>query len=179
MQAITNGFTVKSFNLSRNTSLRTLEVPVPDINYAIQRSPSAVASTLKHVLSTITSPTFSEVTIFFREDDFPFLSYHPFCPPSLSFYRESFISQHLTAFALLDEMREFRNFKLVLCADVWVNAMECAVRELEREALLAERSESVSSRLYVTCSPWGYFPPFGEEYSTVILPWLRPWVSVR
>ena len=180
VQAITNGFTVKSFNLSRNISLRTLEVPVCDIGYAIQYFPLALASTLKHVLSTITSPKFSEITLFYQQNDFPFLFYHPPGPHSLfPSFRRSHFSQHPTIFAALYKMQEVRNFKLLLCADVWVNAMECAVQELEREVGLAEgRSDSFSSWLSVTCSPRGFFPAFGEDVTEVPL-WLDPWVSAR
>ena len=141
VQAITNDFTVKPFNLSWNTSLQALKVPVPDINYPVQYSPSAVASTLKHVLLKITSPTFSEITIVYQEGNFLFSYYLPFRPPSLSLSRESFISQHLTVFPLLNKMKEVHNFKLVLCVNFWVKVMEYAVQELEWEALLAESVE--------------------------------------
>ena len=78
-----NNFTATSslldFDLSRNKSLRTLEVTAGSIVSRFGRCASdrAVSRFLAATLSTITSPAFSEVVVFYRDLDFDGLSFYP------------------------------------------------------------------------------------------------------
>ena len=75
MQVSANYFTVGSFlrdfDLSRNKSLHTLQVTASSIERSLSGDLSGTASSLlDHALSTIMSPTFRWVTVFYRRYDF-------------------------------------------------------------------------------------------------------------
>ena len=58
-------YSIGDFDLSRNKSLRTLEVTVYQVGYKLlYYSPDITMGPLTHALSTITSPTFSEISVF-------------------------------------------------------------------------------------------------------------------
>ena len=72
---LTIDFTARSslrdFDLSRNKSLRALEVTGRNIDGTLRADPpDTAASLLTYALSTITSPSFSKVTVFYRDYDF-------------------------------------------------------------------------------------------------------------
>ena len=145
---ITKTLPPKTFELSRNRSLRVLEVPMYHI---VKRSPLAIASIFRRVLSTITSPAFSQVTVIYRDYDFPQISYNPPDPPI--------------------------DFKLVLCAEVLGPLAGCAMRELEWTVKNGwAEVDGISSRPSVTCSPRISLPapgelPVDEGFSKWHLPW--------
>jgi len=105
------------FDLSRNRSLRTLEVAASTI---VDEEPGD----LTHVFSTITSSVFSTVVIVYRDYDIRGI-------PS-AWVRKAFSPiDHHKHFEVFRKLREVRGFQLVLCADVWDRVVGYAVRELE------------------------------------------------
>ena len=99
-------------------------------------------SGLARALSTIASPVFSDVTVLYRDYDIrgaysPHPNVHP--PQKMSqaeLAREAKL--HLARFGMYRAMHEVRDFRLVLCADVWDGVGEYAVRML-KEAVVAEK----------------------------------------
>ena len=69
VEAIANSFaargTLQDYDLSHNRSLQTLEVPVLSFGHTSQAN-----TFLKHILSTITPPAFSQITILYGDHDF-------------------------------------------------------------------------------------------------------------
>ena len=128
MQVLTRNFTARlslgDFDLSRNNSLQTLEVTARDPSRFWLPIPNM--GLLTHALSTITSPTFSEVTVFYQEHEF---------------YREGYwLSQaelegkallHHRRFEEFRKMHKVRNLRLVLCVDVWRASGWYPVHELK------------------------------------------------
>jgi len=137
------------FDLSRNGSLRILEVPVSSIAYG-------EPGYLTDVLSTITSPVFSEVVFVYRDYDFYDL-------PSGVRGDPTPYSWHFLA---LREMSKVRAFQAVLCADVWDRVVVNAVQELE-QAVTNEQAgvgfgDSLSEPLVIPRLR-GSSPMFSEE----------------
>ena len=100
---------IGDFDLSRNKSLRTLEVTAFHILDAMMgHSPDTAMEPLTYALSTITSPTFSEVTVFYREFDLG--------------------RQQFEGFRM---MHKVRGFRLVLCIEIWGGEVERYVRLLK------------------------------------------------
>ena len=99
---------------------------------------------LTHALSTITSPAFSEVTVFYREYDLGVVLSSWFrCLPSVRWLspfemKEEALS-HRWRFDGLRMMHRVRAFRLALCVDVWDAVGEYSVRMLQ-EAVTAERA---------------------------------------
>ena len=139
-------WTLWGFDLSRNKSLRTLEVSASSIHGVLRgTSPDAPSSLLKHAFSTITSPAFSEVVVVYRDYDFSgvqdteFSHLPPLCEvPQVEKARED--SQHRALFEMFREIYKVREFRLVLCADVRYRVGEYTVQML-REAIAAEKAE--------------------------------------
>lgn len=123
--------TCRDLDLSRNQSLRTLEVVASIFG---TEGPGSLA----HVVSTITSPVFSEVVVVYRDYNIrglpsPWIEHDPtpFCEQ----------------FEALREMYKIRAFRLVLCADVWDCVVADAVRALER-AVAEERAKAWSGDFF-------------------------------
>jgi len=135
VQFLADNFTARSslgdFDLSRNKSLRTLEITARSIDAILRgNSPGTPSNLLAHALSTITSPMFSEVVVFYREENSPGAV---FCLQALWFpsviypsihemsqaERAREVSRHHERFELFHEMHKIRDFQLVLCVDVW------------------------------------------------------------
>jgi len=127
------------FDLSRNKSLRSLQVAARSIDGELMSGSPDHAPTdlLTYALSTITSPVFSEVTVFYRDYDFRGVhavpSGHTCCWMSPDEKAEDDL-WHRRRFQVFREMRQVRDFRLVLCADVWdcigwysVGVLKCAV----------------------------------------------------
>ena len=113
---------------------------------AFHSEPPHIASDLlKHVLSTITSPTFFEIVVVYRDYNFcgvetmEYPTQPPVCTTSRA-DRAMGIRQHLPEFDVFREIHKVRNFRLVLCADVRVCAGEYPVRVLE-EGVATEREK--------------------------------------
>jgi len=141
----TNDLTARSslldFDLSRNKALRTLEfmarciVPEHACRSNLPPNP-AISAFFRTILPTITSPVFSEVIVFYREVDFCGLERYPL--PS-RIYRNPTLDEnnkerlwHRELFKVFREMRALRDFRLVLCLDVWDCAGEYAMRVLKQ-----------------------------------------------
>jgi len=137
-------YSLRNFDLSQNESLQTLKItashtckPLADV--------SRTSTFLRHLVSTITSPLFSEVVILYRDRDFPGAeSWSPGQPPfgqELSkAERGGEASGHCWRFEVLREVHKVRPFQLVLCANVWGCVGEHPVRVLE-EAVAEERAK--------------------------------------
>ena len=156
------GFSLQDFDLSRNKSLRALEVPARHI--VSKREPcapsSATLSFLMTTLPTITSPAFSEVVIVYRDRDFSGVGYYP-----LRVYRKATpadrateASWHRRLFEVFRKTHAIRDFRLVLCADVWGRMKEYTVGELECAVAVekaAKRLDYLPSEPLVIHSPRG------------------------
>ena len=144
------------FNLSRNKSLRTLEVTASSITlreesillqHAIAQTNPAISNFLRTVLPTITSPLFSEVVVIYREVDFGGLKFWPRSTSGV--YRimtpdESAeeASRHRRQFQVFREMYAVRqDFQLILCAEVWGPVGEYTMGVL-KQAIAAEVGEN-------------------------------------
>lgn len=93
---------------------------------------------LRATLSTITSPTFSEVVVFYLRPDFVGITYGRMS-------REEKLIQalwHSRLFEVFRETHAVRNFRLVLCAEVWDCVGEYAVQVLKR-AVAVENAAKV------------------------------------
>ena len=126
-QVPVNSFAARSsprdFDLSRNKSLRRLQVPASSIgcNPVITGLPNGVAF-LKHVLSTIASPVILEVIIVYSDIDFCCIgtwnSDRPYLCERSQAGREYEASWHHRLFGALREVHKVRAFRPVLCANV-------------------------------------------------------------
>ena len=134
-------FTVNSqvsfqyFNLSRSKSLRMLETTVGSITCA----GDAALSSLRTVLSTVTSPMFLDVVIVYHDDDLSRWGPDYFGPscrvgPTLA----ACTIRHQQTFKVFREMHEALEFRLVLCADVSYLMVGYTVEMLKR-FLMVER----------------------------------------
>ena len=182
VQFMTDDFTAKSslqyFSLSRHKSLRTLETTASSMNSAWDNSPDTASSLLGHVLSTITSPVFSEVIVFYRDYSFygvqcrvqaAWLRERD-CPP---FHRMSQVrrkvevTRHRQRFEVFHRMHRVRDFQLVLCVDVWDRVGEYSVRALKR-AVADEKARGGFSKPFseplVVYHPRGSGPDSLESY---------------
>jgi len=120
-------------------------VPVNSVDVALRDGSLDTASRLlKHALSTIQSPAFSQVTLLYQEYDFRALDTLGF--PAWPYPRE--LSQdekaveaswHYKRFELLREVHKVRNFQLVLYANVREPVGEYAERMM-KEAVVAEKA---------------------------------------
>ena len=92
-------------------------------------------------------------------------------------------SQRHKMFALLLTLRRTRDFKLVVCADVWGCARILAMREL-KQAVLAKCTEggveNMSSQLTVTSRLQEFLPPPGEPMPLFVTTskWVHPWAPL-
>ena len=137
----------RAFDLSRNTSLQTLETTAWSISAAGDTAPGF----LKTVLSTVTSPLPLDLLINYGE--FVVLCHRPLCSrlhrisPS---ERAAEAHVHRERFKMFSEMYAVREFRLLLCADVLDDAIEDTVRALE--CIVGE--ERMNGRLdYLPCEP--------------------------
>jgi len=146
--------------------------------------PFACASILRHAFSTITSPLFAEVIVLFENNDFASMGYRLCGPPApcplLEPYFAEVEANRRKVFEVLHEMHGIRNFKLVLCADVWGYLVERAVRQLNwavAKQWVERESDSLSPRPLVTSSPRGILPAPGEEwdYKVEVARWVHAW----
>ena len=124
----------RSFNLSQNKCLRTLETTTKSINIA-----GDVASDfLKTVLSSVRSPEPLDVVVIFQDHDFAYV------PPCVECRFKSNLphscSRETAAKFDLDRQRQLRafremhsvgNFRLVLCADVSESSVKRVMEILE------------------------------------------------
>lgn len=139
---------LQDFDLSRNMSLRTLQIATWSLDDALQACPSDIGTRLlTYALSTITSPVFSEIIVFYRDyDDVSAYSSWPGrCPlesscQDINVIRSGIASRHRARFGVFRTLHQVRDFRLVLCADVW-NGVGRYSEQMLKEAIAAEKAE--------------------------------------
>ena len=124
---------------------------------------------LPHVLSTITSPAFSKVIIFYREYNFRGVQpdCYPVRPVSEVETAEDALWHH-RRFEVFREMHKARNFRLVLCVDVLDCMGGYAMQVLER-AIAAEKAKGGFDSLFpeplLIYRPRRFYPRFSEDFT--------------
>ena len=160
---------LEDFDLSQNGSLRTIELTARSINYSHGSCglEPAILNFLKTTLSTVTSPVFSEVAVFYGDYDFSGLTFRP--RSTLNVYRAMTLTEragqelwHRRLFKAFREMYTVRDFRLVLCVDVWDHVGEYTVKVV-KQAVAAEKA---AGRLdYLLSEPMVVYSPRGSmEY---------------
>jgi len=146
MRVPINNFAVisslRDFDLSRNESLRTLQITA----WCVGRFPDATSNLLKQVLSTVTSPSFFGVVVLYRWSDFGGVGplRYPDLPPLHEVLRTDGAVEalrHRRRFKVFREVRGVRDFRLVLDASVWGPAGEHSLQML-KEAIAKERAKN-------------------------------------
>jgi len=121
----------REFDLSRLKSLRTLQISAWSIRDAFVAPPSK--NPLTYALSTVTSPVFSDVAVFYLEEDvwsaYPLYSNHREMLPIEIAWEAAL---NYKQFGTYRAMHAVRGFRLVLCAVVWDCDVEFAMRALKR-----------------------------------------------
>jgi hypothetical protein len=147
-------------DLSRNKALRTLELKARSVvpRFGCRRPNRATLGFLAATLLTITSLTFPEVVVFYRDFDFEGLVFNVSDPYRVMTPEErtSEDSWHRGLFDVFREMHTVRDFQLTLCAEVWDCVGEYAVQVLERAVAVekaANRLDYLSSEPMVVHSP--------------------------
>ena len=179
---VADNFTARSslrnFDLSQNASLRTLEVGARFISVLRTSSPSAAAPLLTYALSTITSPMFSKVTIFYRDFDFrgvglPWAEWPIRRMSPIEAAQEA--ASHDNRFQVFRTMHEVRGFQLVLCLDVWDRVGEYTMQMLKM-AVAAEKAKRGFDDTFpeplVTYSPRGSPRQLMESAGGPSYPWV-------
>jgi len=169
---------LRDFDLSQNTPLRTLEVGARFISVSRTDSPSTAAPLLTYALSTITSPLSFKVTISYRDFDFrgvglPWAEW-PIrrMSPTEAAQEASF---HDSRFRVLRTMHEIRGFQLVLCLDVWDSVGEYTMRMLKMAVAAEEAKRGFGDTFpepLVTYSPRGSPRQLMESAGGPFYPWI-------
>ena len=179
VQALTNTLvattSLRDFDLSRNKSLRTLEIPAS----SIYSDPSF----LTHVLSTIAPATSLEVIVLYRDYNFrvvnpAWLGPHLYRPVSKDAMTKEGL-WHCGLFEVFRKMHEIRNFRLVLCIDGWDGVGEYTVQVL-KQVIAKERTQRVFDDVFpeplVVHSPRGRSGRENLEHLTADCPY--PWIPL-
>lgn len=137
---------LRDFNLSRNKSLRTLQVAACSVDDVLRaRSPNAAPSLLTYALSTITSPVFTKITAIYRDYDFrgvePPEPGEPCLRQRLPSEKVEEALWHRQRFKAYRKIQKVRDFRLVLCVDVWDRVGRYSVRVL-KGAVAAEKARN-------------------------------------
>jgi len=149
VRVLANNFAAQSFlrdfDLSQNKVLRTLKFPASPINYVINDGPPTTLSFLKYVLSTITSPAFSQIIVIYQNYDFHGIKprgsdWPPFRELSEAARAEE-TSRHRRQLKMLRKLHKIRDFQLVLSASVSGCVAEYATRVL-KEAVAEEKAKN-------------------------------------
>jgi len=170
MRALADGFAASSSlgntGLSQNKSLQTLEVTASSL---LDGGPGF----LTYLLSTITSPVFSKVAVFYRDRDFHgvqptwLLDDYPFRWMSKAEEVEE-AKRHHRQFEVLRNMHRVRDFQLVLYADVQECVGRYTVRVLE-QAVAAEEAkggfDGLFSKPSLVYTPRRFSPKFLDDYT--------------
>ena len=130
---VDNRALLQHFNLSRNKSLQTLETTAESITGAGSTAPAF----LRTVLSTVTSPAPLDVVIVYRDYDFGYIENCLYCRPDPACFRHRSrenraldILRRKHQLRVFHAMRKVRDFRLVLCADVFDCVVEHAIQAL-------------------------------------------------
>lgn len=189
VRVLADNFTARStlwdFDLSRNKSLRALRVTTASIDGEFLFHSQAVPTNLlTYALSTITSPVFSEVTVFYRDYDFRGVARNrsapskPFICQMLPDEMAEDALWHCRGFDVFREMHKVRDFRLMLCPDVWDGIGWYSVRVL-KDAVAEERAKggfnNLSSEPTVVYSPRASHSEFSEGH---LAPSLHYWAPL-
>ena len=183
--AFVAGTSFQDFDLSRNKSLRTLEIPV---SHSYHKGPGL----LTRALSTITSPVPPKVVIVYRDHDFHGLQHGWYgqkwdlrpgrlLPWAWHDTRNEILSPWMD-FRIFHEMHEIRNFQLELRADVWGGVAEYAVQILRRAVAMekAEKAQWEFGNIFleplVSCRPRVFHREYTSESYTAGFP--EPWIPL-
>jgi hypothetical protein len=132
-------------DLSRNKSLRMLQVPLFPVNRPSRDiSPDATSRFLNYVLSTITSPAFFKITVLYGNYNFSFIDCWCRLPLTCELSqtrRAKEVSRHRGIFEVFRRAHQARGFQLELCASTCGSAGEEPVRILE-EAIAEEKAKN-------------------------------------
>ena len=172
VQCLTDNSVVMScpqiFDLSQNKLLRTLEVTAPSIDDALRAGTGP--NLLTHALSTIKSPVFSEIVVVYLDyairGALPFIN--PGSPPISRVSRDKRAwdgARHRLRFGVFRKVHKVREFRLVLCADVWEGVEEYSLRILKQEVEVEKARRGFNgafSEPLVISSPRGGCPPHAE-----------------
>ena len=129
---------LQHFNLSRIKSLRTLETTAESINAADETA----SDFLKTVLSSVTPSAPLNVVVVYRDIDLSNMPHCSRCDSALVRLRHSWrdprarVAHFRHQFRVFREMRSVRDFRLVLCVDVFDCMVEGSVEMLERAAIV-------------------------------------------
>jgi len=136
-----------AFDLSHNSSLRTLETTARSITAA----GDTASSFLRAVLSTVTSPLPLDLVV-----NYDMFEVHHYSPSYLRVGRISpseWATQaldHLERFKVFCEMYVVRHFRLVLCADV----LDCDIEDATRALKSVVKAERMNGGFdYLSCEP--------------------------
>lgn len=147
---------LQHFDLLSNKSLRTLETTAGSIIAGIETA----STSLRTVLSTVVSPAFLDVVIVFHDLDIDYQRpLHAsvsrksvprcFCDHTAN-SRATFALHQQQLFKVFREIHGGREFRLVLCADVFDPTVEHAITMLKRLV----KTEEMEGRLdYLLCKP--------------------------
>ena len=143
---------LQQFDLSRNTSLRTLETTAESINAASDTA----SNFLKTVLSTVPPTVPLDVVIVYREVDLGGIrgcwlqcTSDPVCFRHRSSEgREADVQRHKQQFKVFREVHDARDFRLVLCADVYDCMVDFAIQTLEHNVYSTEVNGGLEYLLY-------------------------------
>ena len=168
----------EDINLSKNRSLRAIEITMLSIEFSM-RHPLTTASNFEGPFSTITSPVFSDVVIVFQDKDIPPTAYRR-CGIFPRYVEAIEARIRREAFRVLHDLHKVRDFKSVLCANVWGYLEDYAVRELERFVATEWRKaggDNPSPEPLVTSRPRGFFLSPDEPRDEVRerARWTLPW----
>ena len=181
LEVLTDDFTavssIRDFDLSQNKLLRTLEVTGKDIDHGLWESgsPDTATNLFKYVLSTITSPVFTEVTAFYREYDFAGVSIRGNAIWWLSPARVAGEASNFDRrFRTFQVMHKVRDFQLVLCVEAWDGVGEYTMGVLKKAVAAGKekrRFDDTFLEPLVIYSPQGSCHQW-PEYSTFRNPWI-------
>lgn len=152
---VDNRALLQDSDLSRNSSLRTLETTAESINVV----DDTASDFFRTVLSTVTSTVALDVVIVYREFDLGGTAFcwlgcesDPVCfRHNTQKERETDALHYERQFKVFREMHDARDFRLVLCADVFECMVEHAVETLRHAVSTREVNGELA---YVLCEHW-------------------------
>jgi hypothetical protein len=157
---ITVKSSLQDFDLSRNTSLRSLQIPTTKLDAALQNGNGS--QLLIYALSTVQPSVYFQVMVIYETSTFRGVDsrkktkWPHLWGRSLSMKEAVEALEHRRRFGTLREVHEVRDFELVLCVNVWAPVEEYTTRRL-KEAVAVAEAEKVFDQHFpapqVTCNP--------------------------
>ena len=131
---------LRHFNLSHNKSLRTLETTAE----AIDAADDTASDFFKTVLSSVAPSVPLDIVVIYRDIDISDMPHCSWCKLELARLRyprrepRDRVAHFQHQSRVFREMHSVRNFRLVLCADVFDCMVEDGINTLERIAKMEE-----------------------------------------